>query len=238
MAIGLKNTIISTTESVNGVRNVISNRRVATGHVKTVRGESVPFEATLERDFLYLADFNSRVCKIVAQPLRIVYADETGVNTNYTPDFLVKFRPIGDEPAWSPILYEVKYREELVDRWQELRPKFRAATALCRERGWRFRIITDQFIRTPFLKNVIFLRNYLQWSDKDGLGIILMQTMHVLGQSTPAELLAASFWSKDRRMLAVGVMWNLIATRGIGADLTQPLTMESEIWCVEEECNG
>lgn len=234
MATEFKNTVISTTESKFGVRDVITNRRVSTGHVNTACRGYVPFEATLERDFLYLADFNSRISNITAQPLRISYNVDSETVSTYTPDFLVEFRPIGDEPAWSPILYEIKYREELHDRWQELRPRFRAATSLCRERGWRFRIVTEKFIRTPFLKNVMFLRNYLVWPDNDGLGMIMLQAIRELQQSTPAELLAASFWSKDRRMLAVGVLWNLIATRGIGADLTEPLTMESEIWCVED----
>lgn len=238
MATKLLNPIISTTESKSGVRNVITNRRVSTGRIKTACAGFVPFEGTLERDFLYLADFNSRISDITAQPLRITYNVDSDTVSRYTPDFLIKFRSIGNEQAWSPILYEVKYREELQDRWQELRPRFRAATSLCRERGWRFRIVTEQFIRTPFLKNVIFLRNYLVWSDEGGLATVLMQAIRELGQSTPAELLAASFWNKDRRMTAVGVLWNLVATRGIGADLTEPLTMNSEIWCVEDAYNG
>lgn len=193
----------------------------------------MPYEGTLERDFLVLADFNSRIQKITSQPLKITYSDEADVVRRYTPDFLVKFRGIGDENAWSPVLYEVKYREELQDRWQELKPRFQAAAILCRERGWRFRIVTDQFIRTPYLNNVMFLRKYVVWPDTNSLGMMLLQAMRELKLSTPSELLAASFWNKDRRMLAVGVFWNLITTRGIGADLMAPLTMESEIWCVE-----
>lgn len=229
----LKNPIISTTDSEFGVRDVISNRRVCTGHVKTVCSGHVPYEGTLERDFLILADFNSRICQITAQPLKITYSFEPGTVNRYTPDYLVRFRPIGDEPAWSPILYEVKYEEELRDRWGDLQPKFRAATALCRQRGWRFRIITDRFIRAPMLKNATFLRGYRVWPDNEGLGMILLNTIKELKTTTPAELLAASFWGKDKRMVAVGVLWNLIATRGIGVDLTEPLAMESEIWSIE-----
>jgi hypothetical protein len=233
LATELRNPIISTTDSIYGVREVISNHRVNTGHVSTACSGHIPFEGTLERDFLILADFNSRICQITPQPLKIAYSFEPDTVNRYTPDFLVRFRPVGDEPAWSPILYEVKYEEELRDRWKDLHLRFRAATALCRERGWRFRIITDKFIRTPMLKNITFLRGYRIWPDNDGLGMVLLNTIKELQISTPSELLASSFWSKDTRMAAIGILWNLIVTRAIGVDLTEPLTMESEIWSVE-----
>lgn len=233
----MKITLIKTTESKNGVRNVISNRRVCTGYEKTPNGDFVPYEGTLERDFLVLASFGARTKKVTAQPLRIQYKDGNAEIRHYTPDFLVEFNKVGKQHAWTPCLYEIKYREELEERWEELRPKFQAASQLCKERNWRFRIATDDFIRTDYLKNVYFLRRYIEWSDSENLSAVLLETMDALKISTPSELLAAAFWNKDRRMAAVGVFWHLIYAQRIGADITNPLTMETQIWAIEEDKN-
>jgi len=211
-----------------GVRNVISNRRFITGYTSIAGVGLVPYEGALERDFLELHDFRRTLSYAGAQPLRLTFKD--GRHRRYTPDFLFRFNPVGNRPAFSPALYEIKMREQLREEWSKLRPGFQRAALLCRQRGWRFRIATERIIRVPRLKQVKFLRGFLDRPDHDCIGQILYRTMNELKVSTPAELLAASFASRDRRLEAVGILWKLVADGRIKIDLCKPLNMETRIW--------
>jgi hypothetical protein len=231
-------TIIDVTESEKGVRSIPRNYRAVTGRVETLCGDSVGYESTLERDFAHLLDFNARVGKIISQPVRIRYQVDGEGAQSYTPDYLVRFVPIGNAKPWRPTLYEVKYREELFDRGSELAPGFAAARKVCRARGWNFRVVTERYIRNTYLDNVQFLRDYRVYPDDGAKSLMLLQTMEKLKVATPAQLLAATFMDLTNRMEAVGVMWRLITSRAIGANLMAKLNMASEIWHEEPVLYG
>jgi hypothetical protein len=38
-------------------------------------------------------------------------------------------------------LIEIKPRKKLIEDWNKLKPKFKAAHAFAKEKGWKFRII-------------------------------------------------------------------------------------------------
>lgn len=234
----MKITIIDVTESEDGVRSIPMNYRSITGSVETFDGDSVGFESSLERDFAHLLDFNSRVGKIISQPLCIKYRVDGGQIRRCTPDYLVRFIPIGNSKPWRTCLYEVKYREEVADRWTELAPGFAAARQLCRTRGWNFRVVTERYIRNAYLENVQFLRDYRGYPDDGATSLMLLHTMERLKVATPSQLLAATFMDLTNRMQAVGVLWRLITSRSIGANLLVKLTMTSEIWHEEPALYG
>jgi len=219
--------------SRKGVRNVISNRLVITGYTSIAGVGLVPYEGQLERDFLEQLDFSRSTSYVGAQPLRLVFKDDK--RRRYTPDFLLKFKSTEDRPALSPALYEVKLRSHLRDQWTDLRPGFQRAALLCRNRGWRFRIATERTIRNPRFERIQFLRGFLDRQDHDCIGQILYRVMNELKVSTPAELLAASFSSLDRRLEAVGILWKLVADGRIKIDLTRSITMASPIWSMWHE---
>lgn len=234
----MKITIIDVTESDEGVRSIPRNYRSVTGRVETLLGDTVGYESTLERDFAHLLDFNARVGKIISQPLCIRYQVEGEDVRTYTPDYFVRFVPIGNAKPWRPSLYEVKYREELFDRRSELAPGFAAARKVCQARGWNFRVVTERYIRNSYLENVQFLRDYRAYPDDGAKSLMLLQTMEKLKVATPAQLLAATFMDMTNRMEAVGVMWRLITSRAIGANLMAKLNMASEIWHEEPVLYG
>lgn len=220
-------TVLDATDR-KGVRNVISNRRVITGYVSMAGIGLVPYEGALERDFLESRDFGRNLSYVGAQPLRLVFNEDK--RHRYTPDYLCQFNPVGNRPKFSPALYEVKLHAELREKWTELRPGFQRAALLCRQRGWRFRIATERIIRVPKLRQIKFLRGFLDRPDHDCIGQILYRVMNELKVSTPAELLVASFASRDRRLEAVGILWRLVADGRIKIDLSKPLNMETPIW--------
>jgi TnsA-like endonuclease N terminal len=119
------------------------------------------YESRLEHDFMKLVEFDPCVSHYVEQPVRIEFTDATGSPRTYTPDILVSYHP-NQDPAQNtkPLLVEIKYRKDLFKNWADLKPRFRAARRYAREQGWEFRIITEVEIRTPYLKNVLFLLGY------------------------------------------------------------------------------
>lgn len=111
----------------------------------------IAFESLLERDFIYLLEYDEDVEWFEEQPLTIEYQHEGKVR-HYTPDFHLLER--GDH-----VLIECK-PECFTDK-DENRHKFVAARKWCREGGWIFRVVTDREIRTGFhLHNVKLMTRY------------------------------------------------------------------------------
>ncbi|MDO8608058.1 MAG: DDE-type integrase/transposase/recombinase [Phaeospirillum sp.] len=96
---------------------------------------SVAVESSLERDFVLLCRFEPDFAGIEEQPVMIPVPG----GRRYTPDFLVTWR----EPR-PPDLVEVKYQADLATQADILRPKFAAAEAYGRDRGWQFQVATDK----------------------------------------------------------------------------------------------
>lgn len=208
------------------VRPLKPARRALTGRIALAEGGSAGYESSLERDWLMALDFDWRVNRLQEQPYTIHYAIE-GRKRRYTPDVLAEY---DDGHRQATVVYEVKPHEVLRQSWQDLRPRFKAAVADCRARGWRFRIVTERHIRTPYLDNVKFLRRYRHLPDQVMHHEALLFTLRALGDTTPQALLAATWCDTERRMAALAELWRLVATFRIGADLHAPVTMASPIW--------
>ena len=149
---------------------------------------SARFESSLERDFFALLEFSNDVLGWDPQPVQISVPG----GRPYVPDVLAHWIGPGHpvEPA-RPILYEIKYRDELREKWAELLPRFRAASQYAKARGWRFRLMTDDRIRTGALYNAKFLLPYLSDAPNEQDTAQLLHALQVLGETTPAELLNA-----------------------------------------------
>jgi hypothetical protein len=208
------------------VREIRSNRRSLTGRVRVGSGDGVAFESSLERDWLICLDFNPEVQLLLEQPFSLSYGHEGGTK-RYTPDVLAQYREVdGLVPV---IVYEVKPLSELRQEWPKYRRRFSAAVSFCRERDWRFKVVTEKHIRTPFLQNAKFLRKYRTNGEQQLYKEQLLYSLKALGRTTPQALLAFSYLQEEKRMAALTELWRLVAMREIEADLTVPLTMSSEI---------
>jgi hypothetical protein len=189
----------------------------------------VASESSLERDLLVLLDFDPTVKRYEEQPVRIEYRDANGRRRTYTPDVLVHFRQDIAQGEPTTLLYEVKYRKDLFDNWREIKPKVRAGRAYARERGWRFRIITEREIRTPFLESARFLRQYLRLRPNDSERRLLLDRLREMGESDPESLLLAIHSEPIKRAELLPTLWHLVAAREIHADLDRSLNMRTPI---------
>lgn len=212
-------------------RTIPKNYRNVTGvaaHNKAV-GKSM-FESTLERDFLSLLEFDTDVESFEVQPIRIEWVDAKDKDRSYTPDVLVYYHQKDKQPT----LFEVKYRSELAEKWSEFKPKFRAAIRFAKQEFWRFKLVTDKEIRTPYLDSVKFLLPYVRQGAADEAHMdLLVEKLKVFGEATPSSLIQNIYQDQWNQATLIPTLWYLIGTFQIGCDLDQKLTMSSKIWSLK-----
>lgn len=216
------------------VRRIPKNYSNVTGLGFSKKAESPFFESTLERDCLTVLDFDPNVLTYDVQPVRIPWMDARGNERHYTPDVLIQYHP--NSCSFSQrdtILCEVKYRSDMLKRWDELKPKFKAGIRYANDRGWRFKVLTDSEIRTNHMKNARFLLPYLNQDLDDSHAKMLIHRLIELRETSIQALIASVFNNKWAQAELIPSVWYLIASRRIATDLNQPLTMSSSIWLGE-----
>jgi len=223
----MKSSEISRLDSMLPVREIGTNRRSLTGKVVLDSGAAAGFESSLERDWLICLDFDPDVELILEQPFTLHY-EVDGTALRYTPDVLVRYRVRNGHAA--VVVFEVKPRDELRSAFAKYRERFRRMMRHCREQGWRFKIVTEREIRTPYLSNAKFLRSYRNLHSQTLYRDQLLYSMKALGPTTPQALLAMAYLHEEKRMAALPELWRMVARREIKADLDLPLTMNSTIW--------
>jgi hypothetical protein len=212
-------------------RKIKPTRRSVSG-VYAFRGEtSIPYESTLERDFIIRHEFDLDVSEIIPQPVVIPFKTRSGRTYSYTPDFLV-YRSLG-LATYSrypkPVLVEVKPYTEWKKNWREWSAKWKAARRFAREQGWEFRIYDESRIRDEVLKNIMFLSRYqrLEFSNEDSIHII--ESVRERGAVEFHALLARHFMG-IYRATGISHIWHLVATNQLKCDLSIPLSDFSELW--------
>lgn len=210
------------------VRKIPKNYRNVTGVAAAEKSiGAAQFESTLERDFLAVLEFSPDVERYEVQPIKIEWRDSVGGARTYTPDVRVEFKTDLGRLPW---LCEVKYRADLKKDWRELHPKFLRAIRLAKQRGWRFRLITEVEIRTPYLANIRFLApfKFREISPEDVERILAR--LRSIGRTTPAQLMSALASDAGQQTEWLPVLWHAMAHHRIGAYLEHELTMDSPIW--------
>lgn len=207
----------------NPARRIPISTRSITGLV-----DGQGFESALERDLLMQLAWDEEVAWFVTQPVEIPYEFPRKRPLKYTPDVLIEFEPM-QRKGRTPILCEVKYRAALAKDWKELKRKFRAAQAYCREMGWRFAIFDERAIRTTKLKNIQFLWRYRDESYDDDLAAALLQCLDASSEMTMGECVTAVCQAAvdANREQAIWTWWVLVASRKIEFDMNAPVGMKT-----------
>jgi len=202
------------------------------------RGEdSIPYESTLERDFLMVMEANSNVSSIVPQPVELSYQHNNGNRYRYTPDFLVYFNSPEDIEMFGstkPLLIEVKPRSELQRNFRKWKPKFKSAIRFAKDEGMIFHIYDERLIRTQVLDNVKFLNRYRRKAymnayTKEELQYITEQ-VGMFEFVSVRDVIESLFSSFNRKTTALAQVWHLIAIGVLECDMNDPLNLETTVW--------
>ena len=203
------------------------------GHFAFKKQKSIAFESTLERDLLTLLEFNDSVEDVVEQPLTIEYINHNGRTVTYTPDFLVYFK----EPDASllklkrkPLLIEVKPREKLQKHFKELKPRFKVAMHYAHANDMIFKIYDESKIRTPYLKNILFLKRYkrLTYIEEDESNILAY--INSSGSITIEVVIEYLFVTKEQKSIGLGQIWNILANKKLLCDFSKAIDKQTIVW--------
>ena len=116
----------------------------------------VCYESRLEREQIYLMEYDPEVVYYEEQPLLIEYLWE-GSRFKYYPDFKVV------TAGGQQLLLECKAAEFV--NTDKNRRKIAAGRRWCARRGWEFRLITERETRAGFrLENVMFLWQFARYN--------------------------------------------------------------------------
>lgn len=216
---------------IMSVRAIPKNYRNLTGLANSQKSDGAFFESTLERDFLSIIEFDTNVESYEVQPISINWVDSENRRRVYTPDTLINYIP-GRSPFSSceTLLCEIKYRSDIESNWAEYKPKFKAAIRYARMNGWRFKIFTENEIRTAFMENAKFLLPYLNQKLDDAHEALLLDRLIAMRECTVEGLIKSIFNDKWAQAELIQSLWYLVASRRIATDLNIPLTMSSRIW--------
>lgn len=168
---------------------------------------SVQYESSLERDFIYLLEFDRSIIEYVEQPVTINYLQEDKAFT-YTPDFYIRYDD--NSPKRVPKLIEIKYAIDLIKYKDKLADKFEAGRLYAEKHNMEYEVVTEEFIRTPFLDNIKLLLPFRNIpTDKDIQNQLIRSLQNRPDQSIQ-ELLddhnAVSNYHQLWQMLATGVL--------------------------------
>ena len=197
------------------------------------RGQKeIAFESRLEKDFLTSFAFSERVLDIEEQPFTLTYITSEGKEATYTPDFMVTFRPqtLDVSPLDKPMIVEVKPRKKLQKEFGIYRERFKAMISYCRQNGMIFKIYDESRIHTPYFHNVVrimrFKRHRYDPMERD----VILDYVHTAGQVSTG-MIPEIFGGTDLdKAEIVGHVYHLLATKQLAADLTLPLSLQTEVW--------
>ena len=222
-------------------RKIRPTRRSVSGVYAFRRDTGIPFESTLERDFLIRSEYFSSVAQIIAQPVQIPFVDSRGRQNIYTPDFLV-YRSLGNRSYREypkPELIEVKPQLEWRAHWRKWSPKWKAARTLAKENGWVFRIQDETRIRDQVFENIHFLERYKRMSFDQVDSDWVLKTVEEMGSVPFHYLLARHYISEANQGVGISHLWHLLATRKLDCDISNKLDHSTELWLhINEQVSG
>lgn len=217
---------------IKPVRSIRPTRRSLSG-VYAFRGDTaVPYESSLERDFLLRLEFFLDVADVIPQPVEIPFSTSSGRTFSYTPDFLIFFklgsRSYEDYP--KPLLIEVKPEAQWRLHWREWSAKWKAARRHAIEQGWFFRVLDESRIRDQAFHNIKFLERYarMQFPEEESRQVI--ETIRQMG-SAPMHYILARHFMGHYKAQGIAHVWHLVAQRRLECDIHQKvLNQDTQLW--------
>lgn len=186
------------------------------------------YESNLEKNFLHMISFSDSVMDIESQPFTIEYRHE-GKLRKYTPDFLVFFKPNGDESHPKPLLVEVKRREELLKKFSEFKPKFKAGSRHAFDEGYHFKIYDERRIYGPYYENITYLQSFSRsMCDEQELKRIT-DYLSAIGHTSISNIVSYLYKTEEEAMIGLRHIYQLLLRKAITADLQKPISNNTVI---------
>jgi hypothetical protein len=220
------------------VRRPGISSRAGTGFFISIKndGKALYYESTLERDFMYLNEYDPLVKSFTEQPFFIRYKDSNGKSFRYTPDLLVTFSEQGiQKHGIETCVYEVKFTSDLEKKKQKLQPKLAAGKAYAKLNNIRFEVVTEKFIRSTRLANCVFLDQFRANNKFEPLPTEIISKISETGSFTQDDLLPTlSSNPFIQGQLRAGI-WNLVANGKFLFDFDNPISNRTRLTLIQHK---
>lgn len=207
------------------VRKIKPTRMSVSGKL-ICKGVAVPYESTLERDFILVQSFNPDVKRVVAQPITIKFK-KNGREYPYTPDFFVEYHDFTNR---RNMIVEVKPEELWQENWREWSDKWKTMQRHCRENNRVFHIYDEYRIRTVALDNINFLMGFKKTAIDEVDVKTVVEQVELMGITTIDYLLTRFYSGSLLKNHGLRVIYHLLANQKLYFNLYEPLTEQSEVW--------
>lgn len=213
-----------TEQTFKQVRKIKPTRFSVSGFLPFKESISIPYESTLERDFLLYFTYLPTVEEIIAQPARILFV-KNGMIYPYTPDYLIRFND--ERPS---LLVEVKPKSKWQTHWKEWKEKWKAAMTFAKQSGCIFHIYDEDKIRHLVLFNINAVQRYKRLQcDLEDIEVVLNQ-VKLHGSITIDFLLSRLFTGSLYRVKGLQIIYHLLATKQLTCNWFEPLSEFTEVW--------
>ncbi len=211
------------------IRKIPKNYLSATGVFSSRKnGRSLGYESLLERDLMILLEFDDAVESFEEQPVRIRFETQGKSRPPYVPDILIHYFPTSTGEPRRPVLGEVKHSTDLEKHREKYAAKFEAADRYSVDHGWEWHVFTEKEIRTPYLENLKFLREYHNVEPTLPLQHEVIRHLQRAQDALTVESLFRGLCQTDERTLLIApVVWHMVATKRIVTDLREALSGKS-----------
>ncbi|MTI80834.1 MAG: transposase [Firmicutes bacterium] len=178
----------------------------------------IPWESRLERDYIYILEFEDAVRYFSAQPFTI-YAQINGKAHRYTPDFLVKKNT-------ETLVVEVKNEKNVVQKDTKL--QIAIGTAYCQANDMTFKLVTEAIREGSYLNNIKMLTRY----SRQGVSLYHMHNVFTCiskNKTMSINELFALMNEKYPNENWLAIIYCMIYKKNLKVDLMVPLSGKSVI---------
>ncbi|ROV53850.1 TnsA endonuclease N-terminal domain-containing protein [Neisseria chenwenguii] len=209
------------------VRKINPTRRSVSGNYPFRGDTSIPYESSLERDFIIKQEFDNKVTQLIAQPVSIPFSANNRTYF-YTPDYLCLFNNSMNKKG---ILVEIKPEKEWQAHWRKWLPKWKAASRWAHEQNFTFHIYDETRIRDVYFDNIKLVNAFKILSFSHSEIDYLFSFLHDGNQCISSFL--ALFATQERNHQFRLILF-LLANHLLVTDFNQPINEHSIISLVQE----
>jgi hypothetical protein len=211
--------------SVRKITN--TGTRKNTGYVPSLKNERpIAYESLLERDCIYLFEFDDAISSFSEQPFKITYHIENRTY-RYTPDFQVNYN--NDKV----VVFEVKPQIT----WDKIKEnetkyaKYIAANKYCIANGLEFRILTDKEVYSrSLIKNIKFLFGYSRVNVPAYIKLSIRNLLIENGTMSISQILSClKIQDKSENSTNYKYILVLLYSKYIKTDMEKPISISSLI---------
>jgi len=179
-------------------------------------GKTVWFESHLERDFIFLTEFDREVIKYREQPFQVQYLMD-GKKYRYFPDFLI-------ERENKNQVIEIKPQSKVEK--EEFIYFSKVMTDHLAKEGYEYLVITDSTIRLqPRLSNIKLFWRYSKMSITTKQQVLINDLFETASSISFFEVCSFLCQAKEQKELIYALFFHGYLT----LDINQPITAESVI---------